>query len=97
MEVDVTACGRSCALSPSSFEFALTVTVSVVFVQLEKFFAAQLSAIIGDYVDGVTPESLDLRIGLRSGSVELVNLRIKQGVRGERPCDCTASVRCRFP
>jgi hypothetical protein len=48
---------------------------------LERFFAAQLSAIVGDYVDGVTPESLDLRIGLRSGSAELHNLKIKQGVR----------------
>jgi hypothetical protein len=47
---------------------------------LESFFAAQLAGILGDYVDGVTPEALDLRIGLRSGSAELVNLRIKQGV-----------------
>lgn len=45
----------------------------------------QLAGIVGDYVDGVTPESLNMSIGLRSGAAELVNLRIKQGVRVKAP------------
>ena len=46
-----------------------------------SLFLQQLAGLVGDYVDGVTPESLNMSIGLRSGSAELVNLRIKQGVR----------------
>lgn len=51
------------------------------FSELCACFSQQLAGILGDYVDGITPESLNMSIGLRSGAADLTNLRIKQGVR----------------
>ena len=48
--------------------------------------AQQLATLFGEYVEGLTEDSLRLDIGLSSGAATLTNLRIKPGVRQSVAC-----------